>query len=79
MQFYEESNRIEIKDNYDVIVVGAGLGGVSAALAATRKGMRTLIIEKTVCMGGLATLGHVTWYEPLDDGRIFPWQECGTE
>lgn len=68
MQYYEENNQIEIKDEYDIVVVGGGIAGVSAALAATRKGMRTLIIEKMVCAGGLATLGHVVWYEPLDDG-----------
>lgn len=68
MNYYEEKNTLEIKDSYDVIVVGGGIAGAAAALAAVRKGIRTLIVEKTVCLGGLATLGHVTWYEPLDDG-----------
>lgn len=68
MQIYEETNQIEIRAQYDVIVVGGGIAGVSAGLAAKRQGMKTLIIEKMVCTGGLATLGHVVWYEPLDDG-----------
>lgn len=68
MQVYEEKNTLEIKENYDVVIVGGGVAGVSAAVAASRMGMTTLIIEKMVCAGGLATLGHVVWYEPLDDG-----------
>lgn len=66
--FYEETNKIPLLAEYDVIVVGGGVGGCAAALAAAREGMKTLILEKTVALGGQATLGHVTCYQPLDDG-----------
>ncbi len=69
MQYFAEENKVEIKKAYDVIVVGGGVAGVSAALAAKRNGCSTLIIEKSVYLGGLATLGLITFYEPLCDGK----------
>ncbi|MBP3300997.1 MAG: FAD-dependent oxidoreductase [Clostridia bacterium] len=53
---------------YDVIVVGGGVAGISAAVAASRKGAKTLLMEKSVILGGLATLGLISWYEPICDG-----------
>ncbi|MDD6308976.1 MAG: FAD-dependent oxidoreductase, partial [Clostridia bacterium] len=40
---------------YDLIVVGGGFSGVSAAIAAAREGIKVLIIEKSGCLGGAAT------------------------
>ena len=68
-KIYEEYRKVEFAGDYDVIVVGGGISGVAAAVAAAREGMKTLIIEKTLCLGGLATLGHVVKYLPLDDGN----------
>lgn len=54
---------------YDVTVCGAGVAGVAAALASARRGMKTLLIEKTTQPGGLATGGLVLVYLPLCDGN----------
>lgn len=43
----------------DVAVIGGGVGGCAAAIAAARKGMRTILFEKGVTLGGLATNGYV--------------------
>ena len=53
------------QDNYDVIVVGAGSGGVYAALAAAREGKRVLLLEKSRWCGGQHTQGLVNGYYPL--------------
>lgn len=69
MEFLNESNRVPVVDDYDVIVVGGGIAGVAAAVAARRNGGRVLLIEKGVVLGGLATLGFIAYYLPLCDGK----------
>ena len=48
---------------YDVAVIGGGIAGVTAAIAAARNGTKTVLIEESGVLGGQATLGIVT---PLD-------------
>lgn len=43
--------------SYDVVVIGGGPGGLSAAIAAGRAGARTLIVERTAALGGAAASG----------------------
>lgn len=43
----------------DVIVVGGGPAGMCAAIAAARQGVKTLLVEKSGCCGGMATQGLV--------------------
>lgn len=43
------------QDTYDVIVIGAGLGGLSCAAAFARQGFRSLVIEQHRIPGGYAT------------------------
>lgn len=64
-----ETRELPVAGYYDVVVAGGGVAGVAAALAARRLGSRVLLIEKSVILGGLATLGLISWYEPLCDGR----------
>lgn len=46
---------IELKKKYDVIVVGGGSAGVSAAIASARIGSKTLLLEKHSIFGGTNT------------------------
>jgi phytoene dehydrogenase-like protein len=42
-------------ERYDVIVIGAGLGGLTAAALLARAGRRTLLIERNESVGGAAS------------------------
>jgi len=55
--------------SYDILIVGGGIAGVSAALESSRSGFKTALIEKTVLWGGMATSGLVPIYMPLCDGK----------
>jgi len=46
----------------DVIVLGAGAGGLAAACAAAARGLRVLLLEKTAWVGGTAAIsGGMVW------------------
>ncbi|MGC9347569.1 MAG: FAD-dependent oxidoreductase [Anaerolineae bacterium] len=60
---------MDFERDYDVVVAGAGVAGVAAALSSARAGLRTALVEKTVLLGGLATTGLVNIYLPLCDGH----------
>ncbi len=53
----EDARETQVRDEYDVIVCGGGLGGTAAAIAAARTGARTLLIERNSFLGGVATAG----------------------
>ena len=65
----KDRREIAVKEAYDVIVAGGGVTGVAAAVTAARRGAAVLLLEKSVNLGGLATSGLISWYEPLCDGR----------
>jgi succinate dehydrogenase/fumarate reductase flavoprotein subunit len=49
-------------DAYDVVVIGAGTGGMTAAAVAAAEGLRVLLIEKTELVGGTAAWsGGMVW------------------
>lgn len=64
----EPARVLPVIDECDVLVCGGGVAGIAAALAAARTGARTVLLEREFLLGGLATLGLVTIYLPLDDG-----------
>lgn len=63
------SQKLAVRGVFDVAVVGGGIAGVAAAVAAARAGAKVCLIEKEHALGGLATLGLVVFYLPLCDGR----------
>ncbi len=65
----EPSRRISLLGEWDLAVAGAGLSGISAAISAARLGMHVCILDKQFGPGGLATLGNVTMWLPLCNGK----------
>lgn len=55
----EQTKKIPIIDEVDVLVVGGGMAGVGATIAAGRKGAKTLLLEFFGCLGGNGTSGMV--------------------
>lgn len=49
------SNSQTNPDQYDAIIIGSGLGGLSCAAAFARQGFRPLVLEKHYSPGGYAT------------------------
>ncbi|MBR2466472.1 MAG: FAD-dependent oxidoreductase [Clostridia bacterium] len=65
---FEEKNIINVAYECDVLVVGGGVAGIAASLAAARSGAKVILLEKGYMLGGLATAGLVTIYLPICDG-----------
>ena len=61
----EQARTIPVMAETDVLVVGGGPAGLSAAIAAGREGVDTLLIERCGFFGGNITqsmIGTMGWY-----------------
>lgn len=61
------TRNVPVQDGFDVIVVGGGPAGCTAAAAAARDGAKTLLIEATGSLGGMGTNGLVPAWCPFSD------------
>ena len=57
--FVRENLETRVCMESDVVVVGGGPGGHSAAVAAARSGVKVVLIERYGHLGGMATGGIV--------------------
>jgi hypothetical protein len=55
----EQTRKVPIIRDVDILVVGGGMAGVGAAVAAGRMGLKTLLVEYFGCLGGNGTSGMV--------------------
>ena len=58
----EPSRKVPIVREVDVLVVGGGMAGSCAAIAAGRMGSKTVLVEYFGCLGGNATTGLVNTF-----------------
>ena len=56
----EPARQIPLYGEYEVVVLGGGPAGITAAAAAARAGRRTLLIERYGFLGGMGTAAGVT-------------------
>ncbi len=61
------TRELPLDDSWDVIVVGAGPAGCTAAAAAAREGAKTLLLEATGSLGGMGTSALVPAWTPFSD------------
>ncbi len=64
-QILEPARQIDVIHETEVLVVGSGPGGLSAALAAARAGVEVTLVERFGCFGGNITVVGVEgmhWY-----------------
>ena len=75
MAYYQEPARgIPIRE-FDVVVAGGGTAGVVAALAATRRGARTALIESKGYLGGIVVEGGTALHSYYNLWKAFPGVE----
>ena len=65
----EPARNLPVSASYDLVVAGAGIAGVAAAVAAARNNISVCLIDKASAAGGLATLGNVSVWLPICDGN----------
>ena len=61
----ERAKDIPVLDEVDVLVVGGGPSGIAAAMGAAREGVRTMLVERYGCFGGVISQVGVegfAWY-----------------
>lgn len=82
--FVEKEKKIPVTGQYDIAVAGGGPAGVAAAWAASRNGAKTLLIEQSNALGGMAVPGMMSHWgghsgssflkELLDRCQKNPWE-----
>jgi hypothetical protein len=72
MNYYTEPSRqLPIVAETEILVVGGGPSGFGAALAAARMGRKTMLIEQSGAIGGVATTGIMSHWTGYQEGGIF--------
>ena len=59
-----------MEKNYDVIIIGGGPAGYSAALYAVRAGLKTIVLEKLSAGGQMALTSQIDNYPGFEEGIV---------
>ena len=69
--YTEPAKQIPIKQTVDVLVLGGGPAGFATAVSAARMGAKTLLIEQTGAVGGVATTGLMSHWTGATEGPLY--------
>jgi ribulose 1,5-bisphosphate synthetase/thiazole synthase len=64
-QIKEPPKAIDVLAETDILVVGSGPAGLAAAVSAAREGVKTMLVDRYGCFGGVITqvgVGTMAWY-----------------
>jgi hypothetical protein len=75
LSFFEEQTRKLPARSFDVVVAGGGTAGVVAAIAAARRGAKTILIESKGYPGGVAVEGGTAIHSFYNLWKAFPGVE----
>ena len=76
--YHEEAREIPVIANVDVLVCGGGPAGIGAAITAARQGVKTMVVEKEDCLGGIATAGMMSHWGGRSSSRVMQEIFCRT-
>ncbi len=66
---FEYEAELPVAGEFDVVVCGGGPAGFAAGISAARLGAKTILLEASGALGGMATQGLVTSYDGMADGQ----------
>mgnify|MGYP003542465038 FL=1 len=69
------SQRIVRRVATQVLVIGGGVGGTAAAIQSARMGVKTILIEPTIMLGGMLTAAGVSCTDGNDQLPSGMWEE----
>lgn len=69
--FIEPIKELQVAAEVDVLVLGGGPAGFSAALCAAREGVRVMLVEQSGDIGGVATTGLMSHWTGNTEGGIY--------
>ncbi len=75
----EAAREVPVVDKSDVVVVGGGPAGLSAAVAAARSGAKVTLLERYPYLGGLAAGGMVLVLDDMHNGLEISVRGIGME
>jgi len=79
MKITEPARETSVLAETNVVVCGGGPAGIGAALAAARRGARTVVVENQICLGGCGTRGMLNRLGPYHNQKDIilggiPWE-----
>lgn len=67
----EKARELTVESECDVLVIGAGPAGFSAAVTCGRLGLKTILLEQSGTVGGVATAGLMSHWTGATEGPLY--------